>query len=78
MVTAIDKRRLRDGFRAEALLDQEPQSPEELKEHLEILSDGIVAMQSLDDLGSPAANQAAMEQMRALFRRYEQLKERVN
>lgn len=41
---------------------------------LEQLSDAILAMQSLDDLGSPEANQAAWKEMCALQERYEALK----
>jgi len=55
----------------------EPATPEEIRSQLEILSDGIRALQSLDDLGSPEANQRAWDQMVALQAKHARLEEKV-
>lgn len=75
MPSKIDARRLRDGASAASL--PEPKTVEEIQAQLEVLGDGIAAMQSLDDLGSPEANQQAWDDMCALSKRYEELKARL-
>jgi hypothetical protein len=75
MPTKIDKRRLQDGEKASSLT--EPQTEQEIRQQLEILADGIRALQSLDDLGSEAANDAAWEDMLALQRKYDRLKKKL-
>ena len=67
MTTDLDRRRLRDGAEASAAGDlPDDASLERLKARRDQLSDAIRAMQSLDDLGTHEANDAALEQMRAL------------
>jgi hypothetical protein len=73
--SALATRRLRDGARAARL--PEPETPEEIRSQLEILSDGIRALQSLDDLGSPEANQRAWDQMVALQAKHARLEEKI-
>lgn len=70
-VSAVDQRRLRDGARALAL--PEPKTREEIDAALVVISDGILAMQSLDDLGEEA-NKKAHADLAELFRREERLK----
>lgn len=72
MTTTHDKRRLADGDRAKGLA--KPKTTKEIQQQLEILSDGIRALQSLDDLGSPEANQRAWDDMLELQRRSDALK----
>lgn len=72
MTNPIDQRRLRDGAAAEAI--GEPDTIETLEKAIEQAWDGVAAMQSLDDLGSPEANNEAMAQGDRLIqqaRRYE-------
>ncbi len=71
--TSIDKRRLRDGATATALLDVPLGSMtlQQLQELREVLRDGAVALQSLDDLGSPEANDAAWQDMQAVSEKLE-------
>lgn len=64
-LTAVTQRRLREGAKA---LSSGPPSIEEL-------GDAVAAMQSLDDLGSPEANQRAMEVLDELMRRYDARRE---
>lgn len=75
MVSRIDQRRLNDGASAGAL--SEPQTLAEAKAKLERLGDAVAAMQSLDDLGSPEANKAAMADADALMRRYLDLRQAI-
>jgi hypothetical protein len=75
MVSQVDRRRLRDG--AEALSLPEPQTLHEMKEQLQALMDGAVALQSMEDLGSPEANERAWNDMMELQRRHEALKRRI-
>lgn len=52
----------------------EPQTKEEMREQLLVLADGICALQSLDDLGSKEANDAAWNDMLVLQDKYSRLK----
>jgi hypothetical protein len=72
--TQRDQRRIADGNRALALPD--PQSPDEIRDQLTIIHDGMLSLQSLDDLGEEG-NRAAHENLRELERRYEALKARL-
>lgn len=68
--TARDERRLRDG--ASALREPtnyEAMSIKELRALRERLGDGARALQSMDDLGSPEANQRAWADMQELMKR---------
>lgn len=68
-----DVRRLQKGDEALAL--GEPLSRDEAREQLDLLRDGIIALQSLDDLGSAAANDLASRNLLALQAKYDRLKE---
>jgi hypothetical protein len=48
------------------------------KEQLVELTDAIAAMQSLDDLGSPEANQKAWDDMLELQKRHEKLRKEID
>ena len=48
MPNPTDQRRLNDGARAKDL--QEPKNLQEMKEQLFVIFDGMLALQSLDDL----------------------------
>lgn len=67
-----DLRRLQQGDQALAL--GEPQSREEAREQLDTLRDGIIALQSLDDLGSAGANELASQHLMALQAKYDRLR----
>jgi hypothetical protein len=73
-VSSHDRRRIADGERALAL--PTPQSIDEIREQLEIIHTGMLALQSLDDLGEEA-NRRAHENLRELERRYEAFTERL-
>lgn len=70
--TRRDERRLRDGATA-AALPADPQTAEEIRSQLVTLHDGICALQSTDDLGSPEANQRTWDDMLALQERHKAL-----
>jgi hypothetical protein len=59
----------------EALALGEPQSREEVRDQLDLLRDGIIALQSLGDLGSPDANDLATRNLVALQTKYDRLNE---
>ena len=71
MPNPIDQRRLNDGIKAMAL--SEPKTLKEMRVQLLVVFDGMLALQSLDDLGSPEANQKAWDDMIELQRRYDTL-----
>lgn len=75
MPTAIDQRRLRNGAEAAAL--PEVSALEQKKRQLWHLHDGVCALQSLNDLGSPEENQRAWDDMCALQKRYDKLKDEI-
>lgn len=72
----VTRRRLADGKRALDLLGVEPRAASELDQQLDTLRQGIVALQSLDDLGSEEANKKAWKDMEALQKRYNELEKR--
>ncbi len=63
-MTRLDSIRLQKGYAAAGL--GEPANQAEAKVIYDELIDGVIALQSLDDLGSPEANQAAWDGMIAL------------
>jgi hypothetical protein len=73
-VSPHDRRRLADGDRALAL--PTPHSIDEIREQLEIINTGMLALQSLDDLGEEG-NRRAAENLRELEKRYDALKARL-
>ena len=75
MVSKIDQRRLNDG--AEAATLGEPETIEDIGGQIETISDGILALQSLDDLGSEEANDDAWNQMLELQEKRNVLKEKL-
>lgn len=71
-MTTIDQRRQRDGDAAIDVIDREPAGDAETAALIETLSEGIRALQSLDDLG-PEANRDAWDKMQRLQRRRDEL-----
>ena len=67
--------RLKKGAAALAL--PEPTTVEAMRERLPILHEAICAMQSLDDLGSKAANEQADADGLELQRRYRAVEQRL-
>jgi hypothetical protein len=77
MLSPIDARRLRDGARALELSSAAaPTSRDEIRQQLSSLYEGMVALQSLDDLG-PEGNAKAAHDLQELGRRYRVLEERL-
>ncbi len=74
MTTTLDRRRLADGSRALAEAEHTPETAEEIRAQLEVVGDGIAALQSLDDLGSDEANASAARDHDELWVRYRALK----
>ncbi len=70
MASKVDRRRLNDGNAAMEVDISKPLTAVEIRSQMASLSDGICALQSLDDLGSEAANQNAWDDMLELQRRY--------
>ena len=73
MPSPIDQRRLRDGALALEVSTREPKTADEIRRQLEIVGDGIAALQSLDDLG-PEANARAERDQQMLWKSYDALK----
>jgi hypothetical protein len=71
----VTKRRLADGARAKAL--SEPTTKAEIEAQLETIYDGMLALQSLDDLGSDEANNQAFRDLDELQARYDRLKAKL-
>jgi hypothetical protein len=71
----LDKRRLGKGARASMLPD--PITREESEQQIKQLDEAIIALQSMDDLGTPEANQSAWQQMLDLQKRQDDLKARM-
>ena len=67
-MTTVTERRLRDGAKAttHSVGNLKSMSDRALQAFKDSLFDGSVALQSLDDLGSVEANQAAWADMRRL------------
>ena len=75
--SATTKRRLDDGARALDLGTNLPTKLVDLEHLLGSLHDGIAALQSLDDLGSDEANQAAWDDMLVLQKRYDLVEKQI-
>lgn len=76
--SAVTTRRLNDGATALALpVETLPSTLGGLETMRDQLHDGIAALQSLDDLGSEDANQAAWDDMLALQSRYGRVVARI-
>lgn len=76
MATALDRRRMRDGESAMAASEEGLQEMDlaALKALREEVRDGCAAMQSLDDLGSKEANDAAWQTCIELEEKYKRIK----
>lgn len=72
MPSPIDVRRLRDAAHALTISNHPPQDLAEARSQLEIVSAGLAAIQSLDDLG-PEANAHALGAEQELMFRMEDL-----
>ncbi len=78
MTTPLDRRRLRDGeLAAQTDTNYQAMSVGQLILALAQLHDGIAALQSTDDLGSPEANDAAWQNCLELQRRHKLVKEEM-
>lgn len=77
MPSAVDKRRLKDGQEALELGTDLPTDLGELQTLRDQLHDGVAALQSTDDLGSEAANQAAWDDMLELQKRYQRVVKKI-
>ena len=75
MPNPTDQRRLNDGARAMAL--KEPKTLKEMEVQLRVIYDGALALQSMDDIGSPEANQKAWDDMIELQTRGVALKNKI-
>lgn len=70
LITSQDRRRIADGDRALALPD--PNNADEIRQQLVIIFDGMLALQSLDDLGEEG-NQQAFQKLEKLQARHNEL-----
>jgi len=70
--SALTRRRIQDGERAINL--GEPTTKEEIKAQIQIISDGIRAIQSTDDLG-PEMNKKLYEDENKLWKKLDRLRE---
>jgi hypothetical protein len=70
LITTQDRRRIADGDRALALPD--PNSDDEIRQQLTIIFDGMLALQSLDDLGEEG-NRKAFQKLEKLQARHTEL-----
>lgn len=77
MASAVTRRRLDDGAEALGLGTDLPEDLPGLLELRGQLHDGIAALQSLDDLGSEAANQRAWDDMLELQKRYDRVVKKI-
>lgn len=77
MPSAVDQRRLGDGARAKARGEELPDKLNDLISLRDELHSAICALQSLDDLGSEQANQAAWDDMTLLQKRYDKVVARI-
>lgn len=78
MAYRTDAIRLRDGANAIQILDEpDPETIEGLQAKLNVVMGGAMALQSLDDLGSKEANDAAWEDMLTLERKANALEEKI-
>jgi len=76
MPSPIDQRRLRDGARALEVSSTLPATVTEARVQLETVGEGLAALQSLDDLG-PTANDQASRDERELWKRHEAIVQRL-
>lgn len=76
MATAIDQRRLRDGATALEVSDLPAETITEIRSQLEVVGAGIAALQSFDDLG-PVANDQAARDEQELWKRRKVLEQRL-
>ncbi len=77
-MTPTDQRRLRDGQAAlDAPQDLADRTLDQLHDLRRTLFDGLAAMQSLDDLGSPEANEAAGRTCVELGRRLDAVEAKI-
>jgi len=76
MPSAIDQRRLRDGANALEVFGRAAETVDEARRQLEVVHDGIAALQSLDDLG-PEANEQASRDEQELWKRLKTLEQRL-
>lgn len=74
-LSALTRRRLHDGERAMAV-STDGETKEELQDKLEVIKDGIRALQSTDDLGEDM-NRRVYEQERELWKRYREVEGRI-
>lgn len=70
------QRRLRDGAVAIAASDHPPTTLEETRAQISVVSDGIAALQSLEDLGD-AVNDFVIEQHEVLWKRLRILEQQL-
>ncbi len=78
MAYRTDAMRLRDGANAVQTLDEpDPETIEGLQTKLKVVMGGALALQSLDDLGSPGANEAAWSDMLKLQKKGGELREKI-
>lgn len=71
-----DQRRLRDGATALEVSNLPAETIAEVRGQLEVVRDGIAALQSLDDLG-PVANDQAARDEQELWKRRKVLEQRL-
>jgi len=76
MPSAVDRRRLRDGAHALEVSSHAPQTGDDVRAQIAVISDGIAALQSLDDLG-PEANACAARDEQELWKRLKALEQRL-
>jgi len=74
--SAIDQRRLRDGVAALDVSSQPAETIDDLREQIEVVHDGIAALQSLDDLGAEANARAYLDEQE-LWKRMKVLEQRL-
>jgi hypothetical protein len=76
--SSVTTRRLGDGERALKRPFPTTDNKNELRAYRDEIHAGIAALQSLDNLGSEQANQAAWDDMLELQKRYSQVVEKIN
>ena len=77
MPSLVDQRRLRTGTFALDASSQEAATIEEVRHQIGVVSAGIAALQSLDDLGADA-NARAMADEQELWKRMKALEARLS
>jgi hypothetical protein len=74
--SVIDQRRLRNGAAALDVSSQPAETIDDLRGQIEVVHDGIAALQSLDDLGAEANARAYLDEQE-LWKRMKVLEERL-